>query len=414
MPLKPIFYRKALLVSLGFFLISICLGLFLRFSQVWGISGFNYKYILHGHSHITLLGWVYNAFFLAIVRYVLPQGKQTTSYSRIFWITQTTILASLISFPFQGYSVLSIVFSTLFIICSYWFSIKVLRDLKEDKSIPSKWIRWAIYYLLISSIGPWSLGAIMNLGLRDTDWYPLSIYFYLHFFYNGFFLFSIFGLAFKELEKLKTFWNQRKAHIIFYWFNLACIPTFLLSVLWTNPPYWVYFIAFLATFTQLVVCYLLIRFIRPYISSYKNKLSRTVSLLFKVVAVSFLLKLALQLSSSFPWMAEIIYSIKNYLVIGYIHVVMLGIVTSFLLGYFLFKKQFILSSTGRLGIHLFFTGFVASELLLFGQGGLQMMRIGLIPFFYPLLFICSSLIPLGIAFFFINQMKKKGKKNPDT
>ncbi len=403
MQLKPEFYKKAIWLSLCFFLVSICLGLFLRLSQVWTITGFNYKHLLHGHSHITLLGWVYNSFFIAIVRYIVPKTKRTKGYGRIFWLTQLTIFASLISFPLQGYGVLSIVFSTLFIICSYCFCYRVLRDLKNEQSIAAKFIRWAIYYLILSSIGPWSLGAIMNLGLKDTDWYPLSIYFYLHFFYNGFFVFSIFGLLFRELNKVDIQFNYQKASKIFFWLNITCAPSFLLSVLWTEPSMWAYLIAFLASLMQLWACVLLFHFLKPYLSHFKNKMKGMVYTILAISTIALYLKVILQVVSAVPWMAEMIYAIKSYLVIGYIHLVMLGFVSCFLLGYLIFKNVLKLDQMGKLGLGLFILGLIGSELLLFGQGTLQVFQLGMIKQLYTFLFIISACMPIGILIFFSRQ-----------
>jgi len=406
MQLKPKFYKTAFLVSLGFFLISICLGLFLRLSQVWTIPSFDYKHLLHGHSHITLLGWVFNAFFLIIVKYILPDSKQTKKYSRLFWFTQITIFASLISFPLQGYSPLSIIFSTLFIICSYIFGFFVLKDLKGDQSIPVKFIRWAIYYLFLSSLGPWSLGAIMNLGLRDTDWYPLSIYFYLHFFYNGFFVFSIFGVALKELKGFPTPWIEAKASAVFRWMNIACIPSFLLSVLWTNPSWWLYLIAFLSAAVQLWVLKYMYDLYKAYLVSFKGLLSGRIALLLKISLAGLILKMILQLLSAVPWLAEMIYAMKSYLVIGYIHLVMLGLVSCFLLGYLYFKKDLVSKGITGWAISLFVMGFLGTELLLFGQGTLQIFQQGMIAHFFEILFCVSVFMPVGITLVFIQQLRK--------
>ncbi len=411
MYLKARFYKTALILSLGFFLISICLGLFLRLSQVWTISGFNFKNFLHGHSHITLLGWVFNAFYIAIVRYILPEEKRTKGYGHLFWITQLAIFASLISFPIEGYSILSIVFSTLFILCSYVFCYWVLVDLKGEKAVYFKFIRWGIYYLVLSSIGPWSLGAIMNLGLKETIWYPLSIYFYLHFFYNGFFIFSIFGLLLKELKSVQIDWPGKKASNIFLWMNLACAPSFLLSVLWIEPSKWVYIVAFLAALAQLWACILLFSLMRPYLSHFKQALHTIGRFLFKIAISAYILKVLLQLLSAIPLVASLIYSIKSYLVIGYIHLVMIGVISCFLLGYFCFKHLFIRSGLSRLGITLFAFGFIASECLLFGQGTLQMFHFGMIDQFYNYLFIFSAIMPLGILLFSIEQWRHNTNLN---
>lgn len=413
---KELEYRKALLLSFGFLLVAISLGLFLRISQVFPLTSFNYKHVLHGHSHITLLGWVYNAFYIAIVRYIIPEEKRKQGYRKLFWLTQTTIFASLISFPIQGYGLWSIIFSTLFLFCSYAFSRKVWKDTRRKNNTHIRFIRWGVLYLCISSIGPWALGVIMGMGLKETIWYPLSIYFYLHFFYNGFFVFSLFGLTIGELRKLPFSWTEIKAAKLFLWMNLSCAPAFLLSVLWTEPPVWVYFVAFVAALVQLWAIWLLYRLLKIYWPYLKEKHGAGLKALWRLVFVSLVLKVCLQLLSASPYLAEEIFNFKNYLVIAYIHLVMLGLITGFILAFFGYKYH--LRAGGRLfliGLFVFLIGFVATELLLFGQGLLFMLRSTMIPEFYPMLLLFSIAIPVGLSLIFLGEFRTvKIAKNEKT
>jgi hypothetical protein len=49
-------------LALGYFVLVAVLGLFLRWLMVSPVDGVNYKNILHAHSHVALLGWLYCAF----------------------------------------------------------------------------------------------------------------------------------------------------------------------------------------------------------------------------------------------------------------------------------------------------------------------------------------------------------------
>ena len=87
-----------------------------------------------------------------------------------------------ISFPIQGYAFISISFSTLFLFASYWFVWKVFRVLKEKNLThytSVKFLKASLWYLVISSVGPWSLGPIMALGFAHEAIYYNSIYFFL-------------------------------------------------------------------------------------------------------------------------------------------------------------------------------------------------------------------------------------------
>ena len=53
-------YNRHIQIAILYFGIAALLGLLLRAYAVFPF-GFNYKYMVHGHSHIALLGWVYVA-----------------------------------------------------------------------------------------------------------------------------------------------------------------------------------------------------------------------------------------------------------------------------------------------------------------------------------------------------------------
>ena len=111
--------KKQVLVSLFYFLIAASLGILLRLFPVTNINA-TYKYIVHTHSHIALLGWVYVS-LTSLIYYLCIDKQAQKKYIILFWCTQITILGMLVSFPITGYALFSIIFSSLFLICSYWF-----------------------------------------------------------------------------------------------------------------------------------------------------------------------------------------------------------------------------------------------------------------------------------------------------
>src|SRR5690606_19867172 len=75
-----------------------------------------------------------------------------------------------------------------------------------------------------------------------------SIYFFLHFQYNGWFMFACFGLAHHWLQRQGIF--PKHASFVFWAFALTSIPTYLLSVLWWNIPSWLYALVVSAVILQ--------------------------------------------------------------------------------------------------------------------------------------------------------------------
>lgn len=110
--------KKHTLIALGYFLLAALLGVFLRFFFVTSIPA-NFRYVVHAHSHIALLGWVYLGLSALIYKMYFSEAKKGKTYKRIFWFTQITLLGMLFTFPFTGYAALSITFSTLFLFARF-------------------------------------------------------------------------------------------------------------------------------------------------------------------------------------------------------------------------------------------------------------------------------------------------------
>ena len=101
-------------VALTYFLVASSLGIVLRLFPTISMNA-NYKFIVHTHSHIALLGWVYIGLTTLIFKlFIKSEAKK--KYSKIFVITQITILGMLFSFPITGYALFSIIFSKYYTI----------------------------------------------------------------------------------------------------------------------------------------------------------------------------------------------------------------------------------------------------------------------------------------------------------
>lgn len=112
--------HKHLRLAFVYFLLVALMGTLLRFGHLFPIP-FQYRFMVHAHSHIALLGWVYTALTTLLCYCMLP-SEVWIKYQRLFLVTQVTLIGMLFTFPFQGYAFLSIVFSTLFLLVSYVFA----------------------------------------------------------------------------------------------------------------------------------------------------------------------------------------------------------------------------------------------------------------------------------------------------
>ena len=126
--------KKHLKIALGYFLIIAFLGVLLRLFYIVDVP-INYRFIVHSHSHVALLGWLYTA-LTSLIYYVYLRDKPITKkYKILFWSTQITIIGMMISFPFAGYALFSILFSTLFLFGSYFFTFLFLKYTSEEHKL---------------------------------------------------------------------------------------------------------------------------------------------------------------------------------------------------------------------------------------------------------------------------------------
>lgn len=389
---KWVFLSFVYLILVGF------LGCLLRLIFFYPIEGVNFKYFLHGHSHLAFLGWLFNAFFAALVYTYIP--KQAKTYKILFWLLQVAVVGMLITFPIQGYAAASITFSTLHILLSYWFAGKFLRDTNKLHNRPFSlvFIRWGLLFMVLSSIGPFALGAIMAKGLGGSDLYQLAIYFYLHFQYDGWFSFAIFGLFFRILEVNNIAFSSHHGRRFLWLMVVACIPAYSLSTLWTQPDTYVYVIGFLSAILQLVALFYLMLIIKRAGKDMKTKLKPWAVRLFQFAYISFIIKILLQFASAFPTIADLAFTVRNF-TIGYLHIVFLGFVSTFLIGWFAQVNLISINSKlAKSGIVFFLLGFILSEAIIFLQPTLFMAGLGMLPFYFEGLFWVSLLMPVGVLF----------------
>ncbi|MDN3644412.1 hypothetical protein QWY87_16985 [Lutimonas halocynthiae] len=391
--------RKLVLICLINFFIAALLGLLLRYYFIDSVA-LNYRFLTHAHSHIAMLGWVYLMLFTLIVHYFIPDKKPI--YNRLFWLTEFAVIGMLLSFPFQGYAAVSISFSTLHIICSYYFVFLIWKH-HEISNLPTRYlVKASLLFMLISTIGIWFLGPAVSMLGKASAFYQIAIQFFLHFQFNGWFLIAVLAV-FIHIIQLK---DSKQFRLFFKLLIASTILTLALPVNWYAPHIFLYWINGLGVVIQFFTLVLFLKLIKPH-QNLIIKQSSTLGLYLLSFAVfCFALKSALQLVSLAPEFSQVVYQHKNF-VIGFIHLLMLGVISGFLIFFILQSKLAIYNNFLRLGIFTFVLGFILTEILLMLQGGMFYLGNGFMPNYYQLLFICSILIPLGILLLIINILQLK-------
>ncbi|MBC5774727.1 hypothetical protein H8S95_11690 [Pontibacter sp. KCTC 32443] len=404
--------RNWLLAALLNLVLIAMLGLLLRWTFVVPVTVLNYKFLLHAHSHVALLGWLYPALFIALLHAYLPADLQSKkTYTWQFWLAQGAVLGMLLSFPVQGYGAVSITFSTVHILFTYWFIYRFLKDAKTAKvsvgtySLSFRFVKAALFFLALSSLGPWSMGPVMATGNSFTELYYNAIYFYLHFLYNGWLTFAVLGLLFWLLEKYKISFNVKYSLLFFRLMFWACLPAYLLSVLWIKPDAIVYFLGGVAALTQVISLAILVFILWPIRKQLLGLFGNWARAILILAATAFILKTLMQFTTTFPYMANLAYQLRNF-IIGYLHLVLIGFVSFFILAFFVQQGWLSFKTAlSRWGIGLFILGFFSSEALLFLQGIFYWAGLGAMPHYNELLFGVSILLPFGLILFFISQFR---------
>ena len=398
--------KRHLIIALGYFAFAALVGLVLRLSFVTSVN-WNFKNLLHTHSHVALLGWVYTAISTLFYYLFLTNAGVEKKFTQLFYLTQISILGMLFSFPFQGYAIFSIIFSTLFLFASYRFTFLFLKFTPiEIRQKPSFILaKWSLYFLVFSSLGPWTLGAIMKTLGSTSVWYHNAIYFYLHFLYNGFFTLALLALFFFLLEKHGFAMADDKFKSLTKWLISSIILTFFLSVLWSVPPQIFYSLATIGAIVQLVTFLELSRFLKQIWPEFKTKLTPLSKRLLLFVGFILATKIAMQTASAFPEIAEFASHSKS-LIVGYLHLVFLGIITLFI---FAFLHQLQIIKLNKIALWVYLFGFIISEFILFYQGLYFEIGLPAINNHPTLLLAASSFMFLGVFFVILNSIISSNK-----
>lgn len=357
--LKP---ATAFGLSFLFLIITAALGTFLRYFFVGAVPWANYKNFLHAHSHLAFLGWVYNALFALILCYFIPRARQRGLFL-LFWLTQLATIGMLIFFPIQGYARESIIFSTLHIFFSWAFAWMAWKRIQTTSPIAGRYLKLGLFFMVISSFGPFALGPLMVNGLGGSNWYYMAIYYYLHFQYNGWFIFALLAIVYQYLEASGLSISRTAASRAFILFFLGCVFSLSLSILWAEQQGWLYGLAALAGVLQLAGLYYLYQSVTPAHPHAWHGFKPLVKHLLLFAGLAFGAKNVLQLFAALPLIADMAFSNRNF-IIAFLHLIFLGVVTPVLLAEGFHRHWLGTFKATRIATYLFLLAFVGSQLVL--------------------------------------------------
>lgn len=387
------------------FIVSL-LGLLLRFFFVTPIS-FNYSNLLHAHSHAAMLGGIYLGLMILTYKLFLKQSAKSKLFRWIFYVNNFSILGMLLSFPFQGYALISISFSCLYLLSSYWFSWFAIKYVPENIKNKTSWkfIKMGLFYLVLSSVGTWAIGPIAGTVGLDSFWFNDALYFFLHFLYSGFFFLILIGVLFYFLEKEGITFPEKKVDRLYVNLNIGIFLSYFLSTLWIKPPVLFYLLGGIGAVYQLYGYGILFDLLR----SKKERIHRLFSAfsikLLYLAGTLLMIRIIMQAFSAIPYFAEIAFQFGDF-IIGYLHLVFLGIVIPAML---VFMNRKGLIHLPKTGIRIFLSAFFLTEMLIFYKAIAFWLSLPMFTSYYLVLALFSCLYPIALGWLFFGNLKRIGR-----
>ena len=397
-------YQLLKITVFNLFLVSF-LGVIMRYKIAFYFPFLEQKNIQEAHSHFAFYGWITSAIYLFIYK-ILKENISKEKLSRFYITIIINLFASygmLFSFLYGGYYWLSIAFSSIALFSSFSILIIYYKNYKKLATLSRIWFLGGLFFFFFSSLGVFNLSFMKVTHHISQDLYLASTYFYLHFQYNGFFIFSCIGLFINTLENIGTKLNSSEIYLNFWLLFFSCVLGFGLSILWLELPIWLYLIIVWASLLQVLVSVRIFFWVKKNWMLILEKLTPLERFILFFVGVAFFAKVLLQLASTIPVVSQFAFGFRN-IVIAYLHLVLLMCITSFLILKLLISKIFRLNKIFILGIKLFLLGMFLNELVL-GINGILSIKYISLPYSQYFLLGISVLIMRSLFIILISSKK---------
>lgn len=403
--------NKWLSVSLVNLSVVALLGLILRSKILFSIPFLDFKSVLHAHSHFAFGGWITLALLTLMSYELLPAEKvRKKIYNYLLASIWLCSIGILVSFLYQGYGAYSITFSTIFIIITYTFTFIFCRDMvKSDSTQTIKLLSIsALIFLVISSVGPFTLAYLLVNKIPDTVLYKDAIYTYLHLQYNGFFTLSVFALLFNKIAPSLSKKPLRRFHTFSWLLALSVIPSMFLSYLWHYPQLWLKIIAVIGCISM-IACTAYFLSLAYSMRTIRSGLTRQAVHVGLIAMAAFLLKMIFQSMTIIPSLGPLVFS-NRPIIIGFLHMVLLGFVSLYLLAHFIQAEILYTDRYSMISMWVFCTGVIMNEVILMFQGleGMFMITSSLFP---KLLWITGAWLLIGALMILVRKLIKERSKS---
>mgnify|MGYP003460907576 FL=1 len=384
------------------FLIVALLGVTMRYKILYSMPFLDQKHLQEAHSHFAFYGWITNVIYVLILNYMHKINAQIDlkKYEKLIVVNLIASFTMLGAFLYGGYFWASIAGSTVALLCSFVFFFFFVRDAKKIQDFSKLWFLAGLFFAVISSVGVFNLGYMMMSKTATQDLYLASEYYYLHFQYNGFFIFSCIGFLLFSMKQAGSGISEKQNKLIFWLLFVGCVIGYGLSVLWMKMPVSIFAVIVVATIMQTIGAVLLFVFIKKNWTNLVLKWSPMHRFVLLYAGFAFAVKIALQLGSTIPALNQFAFGFRN-VVIAYLHLVLLMCIATFLVNQILATHYFTITNKLLMGFKLLLLGIFLNELIL-GLMGVFSIKYISIPFANEMLLGVSLLMFASIFWIFLH------------
>mgnify|MGYP003508348410 FL=1 len=384
------------------FLIVALLGVTMRYKILYSMPFLDQKHLQEAHSHFAFYGWITNVIYVLILNYMHKINAQIDlkKYEKLIVVNLIASFTMLGAFLYGGYFWVSIAGSTVALLCSFVFFFFFFRDAKKIQDSSKLWFLAGLFFAVISSVGVFNLGYMMMSKTATQDLYLASEYYYLHFQYNGFFIFSCIGFLLFSMKQAGSGISEKQNKLIFWLLFVGCVIGYGLSVLWMKMPVSIFAVIVVATIMQTIGAVLLFVFIKKNWTNLVLKWSSMHRFVLLYAGFAFAVKIALQLGSTIPALNQFAFGFRN-VVIAYLHLVLLMCIATFLVNQILATHYFSITNKLLMGFKLLLLGIFLNELIL-GLMGVFSIKYISIPFANEMLLGISVLMFASIFWIFLH------------
>lgn len=227
----------------------------------------------------------------------------------------------------------------------------------------------------------------------------MSVYYYLHFQYNGWLTLFLLGLFLLILQKNKVILSEKQLKFGFWLYFLALFPGYLLSILWVEQfGAMMHILGAIGSIGQWLSVIIILLAFRKSFTFDKNRFSSLTNVTIQLTFLLLWIKSTLELGLIFPDLAALVYDTRS-VIIGYLHLTLLGFISLFIIAQMMMLKMLSTTLITKLSLAIFFTGFFIMEVLLFLEGLFKWIDLHTFPFYIEGLLITAILLAIGVLLF---------------